>query len=145
VANNPLTNIDPTGFGNPQIGTGQGANAQNAAICQGGYLTTGGGLTFRSGFFNTWDEFGSVVTTNTVQSYYCCDENGNWVPVPATTGTNTWNIGSGGQLFYGPNIGVTIGPAPSQPPPLVGGPGRAVFVTAELIRALTPQQEVFVR
>jgi hypothetical protein len=28
---------------------------------------------------------------------------------------------------------------------IVDGPGRAIFITEELIRALTPQQEVLVR
>ena len=135
-ATNPLSNVDPTGLQTTGV-QGQCANHQNTAICQGGYLTTGGGLTFTSGFFNTWDEFGGVTTTNTTLQDYTLDsgtvettghilldQNGNIVDFGATSvikangltfdsQTNTWNIGSGGNPL---SAGGTAANNGTQPP-----------------------------
>jgi RHS repeat-associated protein len=122
VMNNPLNNVDPLGLQAPVTMTNtQCANAQNPAICQGGYGTPGNLWATLGGSGGTWDEFGGITTTTTTgyttsdgtnvqATVWYQDAGGYWIPINAgsasnpgsitfTTQTNTWNIGSGGNPF----------------------------------------------
>ncbi len=111
VMNNPLSNVDPLGLQAPVTMTNtQCANAQNPAICQGGYGTPGNLWATLGGSGGTWDEFGGITTTTTniigftdlLTLQYTDPDTGETIITPLSadavsqTSTNTWNIGSGG-------------------------------------------------